>query len=74
METNIYSPMNESKLVHHTERFLLLFFLFLIVNKSWAPARMHKNTIIYPTGHKYEQKEKYEVCRLKKGIKKTNRN
>ena len=31
---------------------------------------MHKNTIIYPTGHKYEQKEKYEVCRLKKELRK----
>ena len=41
-----------------------------IVNKLWAPARMHTNTIIYPTGHKYEQKVKYEVCRLKKELRK----
>ena len=49
---------------------LLLFCLLIIVNKAWAPARMHKNTIIYPTGHKYEQKEKYEVCRLKRELRK----
>ena len=64
--------MNESKLIYYTKRFFILFFLCLIVSKSWAPARMHKNTIIYPTGHKYEQKEKYEVCRLKKELRKTS--
>lgn len=48
--------------------FLLL--LLLILNKAWAPARMHKNTIIYPTGHKYETKEKYEVCRLSRELRK----
>ena len=31
---------------------------------------MHNNTIIYPTGHKYEKPQKYEVCRLKKEIRK----
>ena len=30
---------------------------------------MHKNTITYPTGHKYEPKDKYEVCRLSKEIR-----
>ena len=30
---------------------------------------MHTNTIIYPTGHKYETKQKYEICRLKKEIR-----
>ena len=44
--------------------------LLLLSNSLWAPARMHQNTIIYPTGHKYEQKEKYEVCRLKKELRK----
>ena len=43
--------------------------LLLLNNLVWAPARMHTNTIIYPTGHKYEQKDKYEVCRLKKEIR-----
>ncbi len=50
-------------------KFLLLFFTYIMVSKSWAPARMHKNTIIYPTGHKYETKQKYEVCRLKKELR-----
>lgn len=45
-----------------------LFFLF--INFLWAPARMHENTIIYPTGHKYETKEKYEICRLRKELRK----
>ncbi|MBJ57311.1 MAG: hypothetical protein CMP24_03605 [Rickettsiales bacterium] len=44
--------------------------LFLFANTLWAPARMHQNTIIYPTGHKYETKEKYEICRLKKELRK----
>ena len=44
--------------------------LLLICSLLWAPARTHKNTIIYPTGHKYETKEKYEVCRLKKEVRK----
>ncbi len=49
----------------------LIILLFALINTLlWAPARMHKNTIIYPTGHKYEQKEKYEICRLKKEIRK----
>ena len=52
------------------KKVLLLLLLYLMINKSWAPARMHKNTIIYPTGHKYETKEKYEVCRLKKELRK----
>ena len=38
-------------------------------NLLFAPARMHTNTIIYPTGHKYETKQKYEICRLKKEIR-----
>ena len=51
---------------------LIIFTIHLILFSKllWAPARMHSNTIIYPTGHKYEQKEKYEVCRLKKEIRK----
>ena len=51
-------------------KFLLSFLIYIMVSKSWAPARMHKNTIVYPTGHKYETKDKYEVCRLKKEIRK----
>ena len=49
---------------------ILLYLLIFIVfaNKLYAPARMHSNTIIYPTGHKYETKEKYEISRLKKEI------
>ncbi len=39
------------------------------INLLFAPARMHTNTIIYPTGHKYETKQKYEICRLKKEIR-----
>jgi hypothetical protein len=62
--------MRNYKLIYHVKKILLFIFLCLIVNKSWAPAKMHKNTIIYPTGHKYEQKQKYEVCRLKKEIRK----
>ena len=62
--------MNNGKLIQCFRKFLLLLLLFIIVNKVWAPARMHKNTIIYPTGHKYEQKEKYELCRLKKELRK----
>ena len=38
------------------------------INLLFAPARMHTNTIIYPTGHKYETKQKYEICRLKKKL------
>ncbi len=51
-------------------KILLITIFTLLALKLWAPARMHKNTIIYPTGHKYETKEKYEVCRLKKEIRK----
>ena len=50
-------------------KLLISFFFFIIVTNLWAPARMHKNTIIYPTGHKYEVKDKYEVCRLSKEIR-----
>ena len=50
-------------------KFILLFLIYVMCSKSWAPARMHKNTIIYPTGHKYETKDKYEVCRLKKELR-----
>ena len=49
---------------------LHLFFYISFINHSFAPARMHTNTIIYPTGHKYETKQKYELCRLKKEIRK----
>ena len=62
--TNIYKERT------YFVKLLLSFLIFIIVSKSWAPARMHKNTIIYPTGHKYETKEKYEVCRLKQEIRK----
>ena len=62
---NIYSY----KIIKYYKYLFITFFLCLIVNNSWAPARMHKNTIIYPTGHKYETKEKYEVCRLKKEVR-----
>ena len=52
--------------------FVLIVILLLLFSKLvWAPARMHKNTIIYPTGHKYETKEKYEICRLKKELRKS---
>ena len=49
----------------------ILYFLFFVlyINKLYAPARMHSNTIIYPSGHKYETKEKYEICRLKKELR-----
>ena len=51
--------------------FVLIVILLLLFSKLvWGPARMHKNTIIYPTGHKYETKEKYEICRLKKELRK----
>ena len=40
-----------------------------LISQLFAPARMHSNTIIYPTGHKYETKEKYEICRLSKEIR-----
>ena len=49
---------------------LLLFFYISFISHLLAPARMHSNTIIYPTGHKYETKQKYEICRLKKEIRK----
>lgn len=49
---------------------LITILLSLVIGKLWAPARMHNNTIIYPTGHKYEKPQKYEVCRLKKEIRK----
>ena len=49
---------------------ILYFFVYIVlVNKLYAPARMHSNTIIYPTGHKYETKDKYELCRLKKEVR-----
>jgi len=50
--------------------FLYLLTFIVFANKLYAPARMHSNTIIYPTGHKYETKEKYEICRLSKEIRK----
>ena len=49
---------------------LIVISVLLLSKLVWAPARMHKNTIIYPTGHKYETKEKYEICRLKKELRK----
>ena len=49
---------------------LIVISLLLFSKLVWGPARMHKNTIIYPTGHKYETKEKYEICRLKKELRK----
>ena len=48
---------------------LYLFFYISFISNLFAPARMHSNTIIYPTGHKYETKEKYEICRLRKEIR-----
>ena len=50
---------------------LILYFIvfILFISNLYAPARMHSNTIIYPTGHKYETKEKYEICRLKKELR-----
>ena len=48
----------------------IIILLSLVIGQLWAPARMHNNTIIYPTGHKYEKPQKYEVCRLKKEIRK----
>ena len=51
-------------------KFLTVLLLSIFFSKSlWAPARMHSNTIIYPTGHKYETKVKYEICRLKKEVR-----
>ena len=67
---SIYKILSTYIIKNYFIKFSLLFFIFIMVSKSWAPARMHKNTIIYPTGHKYEQKEKYEVCRLKKELRK----
>ena len=52
-------------------KILITIILLLFTVQLWAPARMHNNTIIYPTGHKYEKKQKYEVCRLKKEIRKS---
>ena len=51
---------------------IILYFILYIgfTNILYAPARMHTNTIIYPTGHKYETKQKYEICRLKKEVRK----
>ena len=52
-------------------KIFLNFLLYMcFINLLFAPARMHTNTIIYPTGHKYETKQKYEICRLKKEIRK----
>ena len=51
-------------------KIILKFLLYMcFINLLFAPARMHTNTIIYPTGHKYETKQKYEICRLKKEIR-----
>ena len=51
-------------------KFFFNFLLYMCcINLLFAPARMHTNTIIYPTGHKYETKQKYEICRLKKEIR-----
>ena len=51
-------------------KIFLNFLLYMcFINLLFAPARMHTNTIIYPTGHKYETKQKYEICRLKKEIR-----
>ena len=51
-------------------KIILNFLLYMcFINLLFAPARMHTNTIIYPTGHKYETKQKYEICRLKKEIR-----
>ena len=51
-------------------KIILKFLLYMCcINLLFAPARMHTNTIIYPTGHKYETKQKYEICRLKKEIR-----
>ena len=50
-------------------RFFIIILLSLVIGKLWAPAKTHTNTIIYPTGHKYEKPQKYEVCRLKKEIR-----
>ena len=51
-------------------KIFLNFLLYMcFTNLLFAPARMHTNTIIYPTGHKYEKKQKYEICRLKKEIR-----
>ena len=51
-------------------KLIIFLSILILVKDAWAPARMHKNTIIYPTGHKYEQKQKYEICRLSKEIRK----
>ena len=50
---------------------VILHFLVCIAfaKMLYAPARMHTNTVIYPTGHKYEPKDKYEICRLKKELR-----
>ena len=40
-------------------KIILYLYYFLLFHKYlFAPARMHTNTIIYPTGHKHETKEK----------------
>ena len=65
---NIYSfSIKERK--HKLIKSTIVVFAFFLINETWAPARMHENTIIYPTGHKYETKQKYEVCRLKKELR-----
>lgn len=52
-------------------KFFIYILLISFLSKfAWAPARMHNNSIIYPTGHKYETKEKYEICRLRKELRK----
>ena len=67
---SIYNNIDKNKVRFFLRKFLFLILIFMMTSNSWAPARMHKNTIIYPTGHKYETKDKYEVCRLKKEIRK----
>ena len=47
----------------------ILFANFIFISNSLAAGRMHVPTIIYPTGHKYEAPQKYELCRLRKEIR-----
>ena len=57
-------------LQYYDMRIILYFLIYMFfTNYLFAPARMHTNTIIYPTGHKYETKQKYELCRLKKELR-----
>ena len=66
---SIYKIFNAYSERTHFIKFILLFLIYMMASNSWAPARMHKNTIIYPTGHKYKKKKKYEVCRLTKELR-----